>query len=77
MPSHNTSAGRGVENVVFRRVTLTGDGAWSPSIIAGYDDAQRVRHVVFGNLQISGKKPTAASSDPLVIGAAVDDVTYR
>jgi hypothetical protein len=48
-----TSPGRGIEDVTFRRVSYDGTRA-SNSIIAGYDDARKVRGIVFEDLVING-----------------------
>jgi hypothetical protein len=48
-----TSAGRGIEDVLFRNITYTGSRA-GMSIIAGYDEARKVSNVVFENLVING-----------------------
>jgi len=48
-----TSPGRGIEDVLIKNVTYTGSHA-EVSIISGYDDARKVRNVVFENLVING-----------------------
>lgn len=49
-----TSPGRGIENVMFKNVSYTGNNALT-SIIAGYDDQRTVKNVVFDNLRINGQ----------------------
>ena len=48
-----TSPGRGIENVLFKNIAYTGTHA-EQSVIAGYDDARKVKNVVFENLVING-----------------------
>jgi hypothetical protein len=49
-----TSPGRGIENVLFKNITYTGTHA-EQSIIAGYDEARKIKNVVFENLVINGR----------------------
>lgn len=51
---YNTSPGRGIENVYFKGITYKGTHA-NLSVIAGYDDARKVKNVVFENLVINGR----------------------
>jgi len=51
---YNTSAGGGIENVLFKDVTYNGTHA-NPSVIAGYDDSREIKNVVFENLKINGR----------------------
>lgn len=74
---YNTSPGRGIENVLLRHVRFTGNGTWSPSVIAGYDASRRVRHVVLDDVVVGGKKLTATSRDLLSVGAFADEISYR
>jgi hypothetical protein len=48
-----TSAGRGIENVIFKNISYTGTHA-EQSIMAGYDDARQIKNVTFENLTING-----------------------
>ena len=46
--------GRGIENVVFKNVSYTGDRA-EISVIEGYDAQRKVRNIRFENLRINGR----------------------
>jgi hypothetical protein len=50
---YNTSAGRGVEDILFKNISYTGSRA-TMSVIAGYDEKSKVKNVVFENLCING-----------------------
>ncbi|MDR0370230.1 MAG: endo-polygalacturonase, partial [Prevotellaceae bacterium] len=49
-----TAPGRGIEDVLFKDITYTGDHA-EISIIAGYDAERKVKNIRFENLQINGQ----------------------
>lgn len=51
---YNTSPGAGIENVLFKNIFYKGENA-TLSIITGYDDKRKIKHVVFDNLNINGK----------------------
>jgi len=74
---YNKIPGRGIENLTVRNVTYTGYGMPSPSIVRGYDDAHRIRHVRIENVRIGGQKMTGAQQDVVEIGAYADDVAFR
>ncbi|MDO4165187.1 MAG: glycosyl hydrolase family 28 protein [Bacteroides sp.] len=46
--------GRGIENVLFKDISYTGDRA-SASIIEGYNEQRRVKNIRFENLRINGQ----------------------
>ncbi len=81
-----TSPGRGIEDVTFKNITYTGTRAW-PSVIAGYDDARKIKNVVFENLVINGtlisddmpKPAWYRTSDmaPFFVGEHVEGVEFR
>jgi hypothetical protein len=82
-----TSPGRGIKDVLFKNVTYSGRHA-ELSIIAGYDDARRVRGVVFENLVINGVvvsddmvgKPAWYKTSDLAgifVGEHVDGIEFR
>lgn len=52
-PKYCTSPGRGIENVLFRKITYHGSNA-NLSVIAGYDEHRKIKNVVFENLMING-----------------------
>ncbi len=51
---YNTSAGKGIYDVLFKNVTYTGTTE-RLSIISGYDDTRSVKNILFENLNIGGK----------------------
>lgn len=81
-----TSPGRGIENVLFKDITYTGTRA-DQSVIAGYDDARKVRNVVFENLVINGTvisdrmpKPywfKASDMARIFVGEHVEGIEFR
>lgn len=46
--------GRGIENILFKDITYTGDHA-ELSIIAGYNSERKVKNITFENLRINGQ----------------------
>jgi len=46
--------GRGIENILFKNITYTGDHS-EISIIAGYDETRKVKNIRFENLKINGQ----------------------
>lgn len=46
--------GRGIENILFKNITYTGDNA-ELSIISGYDGERKVKNIRFENLVINGE----------------------
>jgi len=51
---YNTSAGRGIENVLFKEISYIGNNA-DISIIAGYDESRKIKNIVFENLSVNGR----------------------
>lgn len=51
---YNTSPGRGIENILFKNISYTGNRA-NMSVISGYDDSRMIKNVVFENLTINHK----------------------
>ena len=49
-----TAPGRGIENVLFKDISYTGDSA-GVSIIEGYNDERKIANVRFENLRINGR----------------------
>lgn len=49
-----TAPGRGIEDIVFKNISYTGDKA-ELSIIAGYDKDRKIKNIRFENLQINGQ----------------------
>ena len=50
-----TAPGRGIEDVLFKDITYTGENA-KISIMAGYDTERKVKNIRFQNLNINGVK---------------------
>lgn len=49
-----TAPGRGIEDVLFKDISYTGNNA-ELSIIAGYDKERKIKNIRFENLQINGQ----------------------
>ena len=84
---YNTSPGGGIEDVLFKNITYDGSG-FNSSVIAGYDDARRIKHVTFENLRVKGRviadnmpgKPGYFKTGDMAnifVGEHVDDVVFR
>jgi hypothetical protein len=82
-----TSPGRGVEDVLFKDITYKGQHA-GMSIIAGYNESRKVKHIVFENLVINGQliaddmkeKPAwykTADLANIAVGDHVEGVVFR
>ena len=56
-PKYCTSPGRGIENVLFKKITYNGTNS-NLSVIAGYDEQRKIKNVVFENLMINGVQIT-------------------
>jgi len=74
---YNTSPGRGIENVVLRNISFTGDGMPSPSVIFGFDAQRGVRGVQIENLRIAGRRAKDSADANLLIGKFVDGVRIQ
>lgn len=82
-----TAPGRGIENVVFRRISYKGAQPCL-SIVCGYDDERKVKGVLFEGLKINGRllhdkmegKPAwYATADyiPMYVGNHVENVVFK
>lgn len=82
-----TAPGRGIEDVLFKNVSYTGDRA-TVSIIEGYDEERGIRNIRFENLRINGKviydnmpgKPTwyhTGDMADIYVGPHVQEVTFK
>jgi hypothetical protein len=49
-----TAPGRGIENILFKDISYTGDNA-EISIIAGYNEERKIKNIRFENLRINGQ----------------------
>lgn len=82
-----TAPGRGIEDVLFKNVSYTGDRA-TVSIIEGYDEERGIWNIRFENLRINGKviydnmpgKPTwyhTGDMADIYVGPHVQEVTFK
>lgn len=82
-----TAAGRGVENVLFRNVSYTGEQP-SLSIMTGYDEQRTVKNITFDGLTINGKRIyddmpgkkkwySTADFVPMFVGSHVKNVIFK
>lgn len=82
-----TAPGRGIENVLFKDITYTGDRA-EVSIIEGYNEERKVKNIRFKNLKINGKvisddmpeKPKwyhTGDMARIYVGPHVENVTFE
>lgn len=85
-PKYCKAPGRGIEDVLFKNITYTGDNA-NLSMIIGYNEERKVKNVRFENLKINGlvisddmpDKPSfykTADVARIFIGEHVDNVTF-
>jgi hypothetical protein len=82
-----TAPGRGIENILFKDITYTGQHA-SLSIISGYDESRKVKNIIFENLIINGVHITddmpgkpkwykTADMAGMLVGEHVDGIEFR
>jgi hypothetical protein len=76
-PKYNTSPGRGIENVVLRTISFTGEGAPSASVIYGYDAQHKIKNIVIDNVTVAGRKLKGAEPNVLDIGPFVEGVSFK
>lgn len=85
-PKYCKAPGRGIEDVLFKDITYTGNNA-EISMIAGYDENRKVKNIRFENLNINGQviyddmpgKPgfyKTADIARFFIGEHVENVTF-
>lgn len=75
-PKYDRKPGAGIENVTFRNITYNGIGE-NASIIKGYDAERMVRHVVFDNCVINGKKVRSLKDIPAEEGDFVEAIIIK
>ena len=79
--------GRGIENVLFKDISYTGENA-EVSMIIGYDKERKVKNIRFENLQINGEviyddmpdKPKWYKTGDMArifVGEHTEDITFR
>lgn len=82
-----TAPGRGIEDVLFKDISYTGENAVL-SIIEGYNEERKVKNIRFENLQINGKliyddmpdKPAWYKTSDMAgmyIGPHVEDIIFQ
>ena len=49
-----TAPGRGIENVLFKDISYTGDRA-EVSVIEGYNEERKIKDIRFENLRVNGQ----------------------
>jgi hypothetical protein len=76
-PKYNTSPGRGIENILLKNISFTGEGAPSASVMYGYDAQRKVRNIVIDNVTVGGRKLTAPEINALDIGPFVEGVSFK
>ena len=76
-PKYNTSPGRGIENILLKNISFTGEGAPSASVMYGYDAQRKVRNIVIDNVTVGGRKLTAPDINALDIGPFVEGVSFK
>lgn len=85
-PKYCKAPGRGIEDVLFKNITYTGDNT-ELSMIIGYSEERKIRNIRFENLNINGQiisddmpdKPgfyKTADVARIFIGEHVDNVTF-
>ena len=81
-----TSPGRGIENVLFKNISYTGENS-EISVISGYDESRKVKNIVFENLVVNGQvitdnmrgKPGWYKTSDMVrifVGEHVEGITF-
>ena len=82
-----TAPGRGIEDVLFKDITYTGDRA-EISVIEGYNEDRKVKNIRFKNLRINGKLISDDMPDKpkwyhtgdmarIYVGPHVENVTFE
>ena len=74
---YNKAPGRGVENVVLRNISYSGEGLPGPSIISGLSPDAKIQGVTIDNLQIGGKRIRSAAGGDIKVGPYVDGLTIK
>ncbi|WP_205702872.1 glycosyl hydrolase family 28 protein [Botryobacter ruber] len=85
-PKYCTAPGKGIENLLFKNISYTGNNA-TLSIIAGYNEERKIKKIVFENLKINGEiihdkmngKPAwykTSDMAGLFVGEHVEEVSF-
>jgi hypothetical protein len=76
-PQYNHAAGRGVDGVMLKNISYSGEGLPSESIVSGLSPQSMVRNVVVDNLRISGRRVRSAADADFNIGHDVSGLVFR
>jgi len=74
---YNKAPGHGIEGIIFRNISFSGDGMPSRSIIKGLSEATAVKDVKIENLRIGGRKIRSAAEGDIDIGSFVSGLEFR
>jgi hypothetical protein len=74
---YDKQPGRGVENVVFRNVSLEGLSDNTLSIVEGYDNARQVRDISFENIVINGKRIKTFAEGSIKVGQFTENINLK
>ena len=74
---YNTSPGRGIQHVVLRNVSYSGEGMPSASVIGGYDARRGVDDVLLDNVTIAGRKIDLRDPDLVQVGPFATNVRAK
>lgn len=74
---YNTSPGRGIQHVVLRNVSYSGDGMPSASLIAGYDAQRGIDDILLDNVTIAGRKIDLRDPGVVKVGPFATNVRVK
>lgn len=74
---YNKAPGRGVDGIMLRNISFTGEGLPSRSIIKGLSADTAVRNVTIENLRIGGRRTDSTASGDIEVGQFVEGLRIR
>lgn len=74
---YNKAPGRGVDGVMLRNISFTGEGLPSRSIIRGLSAKTAVRNVTIENLRIGGRRIDSPAAGDIEVGQFVEGLQIR
>lgn len=74
---YNTSPGRGIQHVVLRNISYSGDGMPSASLIAGYDARRGIDDVLLDNVTIAGRRIDLHDPEVVKVGPFATNVRVK
>lgn len=74
---YNTSPGRGIQNVLLRNVSYSGEGMPSASLIAGYDGQRGIDGLLLDNVTIGGRKIDLRDPGVVQVGPFVTNLRAK